>query len=118
MNISDIITQGERAINLNRQSEWQNRPRFLNHKEDEWPLKASNSGIEFPDQIVMNVEIALTFTSQVATLIGIARFSNYHKLLCVTARIVFMTSKIPPSLENIAIVPARDMIKKAKDLCI
>ena len=57
MNIADIITRGERAINLNRQSEWQNGPRFLNHKEDEWPLKASYPGIELPDQIVINVEI-------------------------------------------------------------
>ena len=75
-NVADWLTRGKSPFELKNNSIWQNGPEFLEHPEAEWPVNRS---------IVMHA----------TTLINIDRFSNYTKLLKVTARVLAMYKKRP-----------------------
>ena len=116
LNIADIITRGEKVLKLGRQSEWQNGPSFLRKKEDEWPLKKSYSGTVLPDQLVMNIELETEHSPSISHLVDIKRYSDYYKLLRVTARLLAICKSKPFSMKSIVLTPRREMLKRAEEM--
>ena len=68
---------------------WQEGPLFLKQPESEWPISRNYSEIRIPTTImkVVNTE-NVSVKDDLASRIKIERFSDYKRLLRVTARIL------------------------------
>ena len=95
-NIADILSRGEKPENLNGSSMWQKGPEFLSLPFEDWPIRNDCSTNELPElkQNVMTV---------IATpeIIPSSRFSNFVKLIRVTARVLSICKK-PRSFQAIS----------------
>jgi hypothetical protein len=105
-----------KSFKIGAQSKWQNGPSFLRKKEDEWPLKKSYSGTVLPDQLVMNIELETEHSPSISHLVDIKRYSDYYKLLRVTARLLAICKSKPFSMKSIVLTPRREMLKRAEEM--
>ena len=120
-NIADIITRGKNPLELGVESEWQTGPSFLKKAVGEWPVRQTYSGDELPDQAKLckksypcDVLLAqVSAAKDISKIIDIDRYSNYSKLLRVTARIMAAFNH-PASLKNMSKIPGRVQVKEAE----
>ena len=81
-NVADLlITRGEKPVNLGVGSIWQDGPEYL--KLPMWPIRQDCSLTMLPEQAKKLLHISTSLP-----LISIDRFSDYVKLIKVTARIL------------------------------
>ena len=114
-NISDWLTRGKTPKELGEDSLWQNGMHFMKLLENEWPLKRDQPKEELPEQIKLVMKIDAQLEETLSSRIDLNRFSNYQKLLRVTARVLAMYQKAPiPSFRNVNIELTQDSIKKAE----
>ena len=100
-NISDWLTRGKAPKELGQNSLWQKGMHFLNLPEDEWPLKREQPKEELPEQIKTVMKFEGKVEDTLSSRIDLDRFSDYQKLLRVTARVLAIYQKDPkPSLKN------------------
>ena len=117
-NIADLLTRGKKPSEIGLHSEWQEGPDFLKRPECEWPITRDYLTPRIlPD--VIHSKVAATIISatseDLATRIKIEKYSNYKKLLRVTARILSMYRKDPKiSFSNAVRSPEARDIKKAE----
>ena len=119
-NIADIISRGKSACDIGPNSEWQCGPKFLQEKEELWPLKQSFSGGALPDVLVPHNVLAVARDGNavcISHIIDASRFSTYYRLMRVTSR-VMATFKSPPSFRNAAGVPNRSAMSDAEKLWV
>ena len=98
-NIADIMTRGTNVDVLAPGSTWQNGPIFMSQPINEWPIRNSCITTELPER----AKVILTVSHEnVEPLIDISRYSNYIKLITVTARLMSLKTKHPKySLKNL-----------------
>ena len=108
-NIADILSRGEDVSKLGVDSEWQNGPKFLSLPISEWPISQECHTKELPETVERNLVAKIDIKK---SLISIERFSNYHRLIRVTARILALKCK-PYSLKVIKNQIKVDGIKNA-----
>ena len=89
-NIADWLTRGKKPSKLGFGSSWQDGPTFLNQPESEWPISRNYAEQQLPD-MVKTVRIATAvIKDDIVTRINIRHYSNYKRLLRVTARVLSM----------------------------
>ena len=115
-NVADMLTRGNTPLELAEDSEWQLGPRFLK-EEERWPLSSSYSGSKLPEKNAAVNLLEVGQQSSISGSIDISRFSNYDKLLRVSAcvRSVYTSS---PSLRNMATTPTRSDVSVVEKLWI
>jgi len=119
-NIADIISRGKSACDIGPNSEWQCGPKFLQEKDELWPLKQSFSGEALPDVLVPHNVFAVARDGNalsISNIIDASRFSAYYRLIRVTSRVMAMF-KSPPSFRNAASVPNRSAMRQAERLWV
>jgi len=101
-NIADVLTRGEIPCEIGENSIWQRGPQFLKLPIEDWPIRQDCSVQDLPETVgkLFKFEASVKPKSLISKLICIERFSNYHKLLRVTARILMLKIK-PYSLKRI-----------------
>ena len=131
LNIADLITRGCSPENLNIDSPWQNGLDVFKEPEEVWTqfkapvpevipgLKKQNRvTIEGQTFIVIDGETFQTaekieVTDSLAARFNISRFSQYNRLLRVTARIL-AAYRPPPALKNIVLDVSASQLKQAE----
>ena len=103
-NIADCITRGKKPSDIGLESTWQKGPEFLKQPENEWPITRNYLEPQLPELVktamATNIE---AFQDTLAGRIHISKYSNYNKLLRVTARIMKLYDRNPkPSIKNAA----------------
>ena len=96
-NIADVLTRGEVPSKIGINSKWQNGPKFLNLPINDWPIWQDCLINDLPETIEKTFKIDVKVEKE---LICLERFSAYHKLLRVTARILSLKLK-PNTLKRI-----------------
>ena len=112
MNIADVITRGATINELSGNSTWQQGPEFLTLPVEEWPLRNDITLSQALPETVGYVA-SVTAESDSKPLIEIERFSNFVRLIRVTAKILQLqianpkhsllnmcTELTPPQLEK------------------
>ena len=102
-NIADCITRGKKPSDIGLESTWQKGPEFLKQPENEWPITRNYVQPQLPELVktamATNIE---TLQDTLAGRIDISKYSNYNKLLRVTARIMKLYDRNPKaSLKNV-----------------
>ena len=131
LNIADLITRGCSPENLDIDSPWQNGLDVFKEPEEVWTqfeapvpevipgLKKQNRvTIEGQTFIVIDGETFQTaeeieVTDSLAARINISRFSQYNRLVRVTARIL-AAYRPPPALKNIVLDVSASQLKQAE----
>ena len=85
LNPADLLTRPCNSESLRSNSFWQKGPDFLSLPHELWPISQTHVP-ELPDKIA-SVSICTTLKFNLDDL-DISRFSNYHKLLRVTCRVL------------------------------
>ena len=112
-NIADLTTRGCSPKELEKDTEWQNGPRFLQKCEEEWParfevnkdtqlIEAKHQKKAKDDQIRGSPFVGVvqaTETETFASRIDATRFSKWPRLRAVTARILYLYRKYGSSSE-------------------
>ena len=81
---------------------WQTGPEFLRFPEHEWPICKPNYQKELPEQIKTVMLAEAKSEDSLEARIDINRYSNYTKLIRVTARVLSLYKRKPrPSLKNV-----------------
>ncbi|XP_068674368.1 uncharacterized protein [Montipora foliosa] len=97
-NIADCITRGKKPSDIGLESTWQKGPEFLKQPENEWPITRNYLEPQLPELVktamATNIE---AFQDTLAGRIDISKYSNYNKLLRVTARIMKLYDRNPKS---------------------
>ena len=96
-NTADWLTRGKKPSEISLHSDWQEGPLFLKQPESEWPISRNYSKVRIPKTIMKVVNtVNVSVKDDLASRIKIARFSDYNRLLRVTARIL----KLKATLKN------------------
>ena len=83
------MTRGKKPSEIGLHSDWQEGPLFLKQPESEWPISRNYSEVRIPKTIMKVVNIVnVSVKDDLASRIKIERFSDYNRLLRVTARIL------------------------------
>ncbi|KAK4304807.1 hypothetical protein Pmani_023242 [Petrolisthes manimaculis] len=87
-NIADLTSKPCTPEKIGKDSAWQNGPKFLTLPISEWPISQKCES-ELTDRIGITMTVAKV-NQDITNLkvIAVERFSNYHKLLRVTCRIM------------------------------
>ena len=100
-NIADWLTRGKKPNELHLDSAWQNGPSFLELPESEWPIHKTLTKEQLPELIKIASTITKHFNKDdedtLASRINIDRYSDFGKLIRVTARILTMYQRKPKS---------------------
>ena len=115
LNISDWITRGKSPQDLMQGGFWQKGPDFLQLEEHEWPLCKTSTISVFPE-IKAAFAHVLIVEETLATRIDINRFSNFTRLLNVTARIMklYTAFKKEDDTKILSIITVTDQEKAEK----
>ena len=102
LNIADAISRGAAINELNDRGRWQNGPEFLMLHVEEWPLRRDFASFEeLPES--SGYVVSATGDLKQNPIIEIDRFSNYIRLIRVTARMLCLRVINPKhSLSNIS----------------
>ena len=114
-----MLTRGSKPNDIDINSEWQKGPHFLQLHESEWPITKTYSEQKIPiNTIKLELSSPAIQTNPKDTLasrINIEKYSNYKKLLRVTARILAMYKKeLKPTLKNATRMLTADDIDNAE----
>lgn len=106
-NIADWLTRGKKPTEINLDSIWQNGPSFLELPESEWPIHETLTKEQLPELIKIASTVTKHFKKDdkntLASKINIGRYSDFGKLIRVTARILAMYQRKPkPSFKHAA----------------
>ena len=101
-NIADCLTRGKKPSDIGLESIWQKGPEFLKQPENEWPITRNYLEPQLPERVktamATNIE---RFEDTLAGRIDITKYSDYNKLLRVTARVIKIYDRNPKaSLKN------------------
>ena len=115
-NPADMTTRYCNPKLLGSDTVWQNGPRFLEEPFETWPISQSCE-VTLPDIILNKLTCSLNKVIMPPSgIVDISRFSNYNKLLRVTARVMSVgTSR---SFKSIGSNPALENINKAEEYII
>ncbi|XP_045115478.1 uncharacterized protein LOC123507035 [Portunus trituberculatus] len=89
-NVADLCTRGCRPSLLHENSTWQLGPEFLRFPKEDWPI-SQHCSVEITDELYVREGRSLCTTAEVNVAphaIDIDRFSDYDKLINVTARVL------------------------------
>ena len=89
LNIADLTTRTlDPTVSLDKDSEWQKGPSFLNLPMEKWPIRSETNISKLPE-IKRNFVGAVVskVSNSIASAINISRFSKLSRLLYTTARI-------------------------------
>ena len=101
-NIADWITRGRKPAEIGLNSIWQTGPEFLRFPQHEWPICKPNYQKELPEQIKTVMLAEAKSEDSLEARIDINRYSNYTKLIRVTARVLSLYKRKPrPSLKDV-----------------
>ena len=90
------MTRGKKPSKISLHSDWQEGPLFLKQPESEWPISRNYSEIRIPTTIMKVVNtVNESVKDDLASRIKIERFSDYKRLLRVTARILKLYRREP-----------------------
>ncbi|KAK4316629.1 hypothetical protein Pmani_012229 [Petrolisthes manimaculis] len=92
LNISDWCTRECAPSALNERSAWQMGPEFLTKPKEEWPVCQSCS-VGVTDELYTKRGENLLAVVNREYIVDISRFSDYNKLINVTARVMKVISK-------------------------
>ena len=100
--IADWLTRGKKPNEIDLDCIWQNGPSFLELAEFEWPIhKTLTPKEQLPGLIKIASTVAKHFNKDdkdtLASRIIIERYSDFGKLIRVTARILAMYQRKPKS---------------------
>ena len=114
-NIADWLTQGKTPNEIDLNSPWQKGPVFLKSPESEWPVSKKCIVQELPQRIKVVMLADSKQEDSLASRIGLSKYSDYTKLIRVTARVLAMFQNDPnPSFKNAAKVLTPADITKAE----
>ena len=88
LNIADWLTRGKEARDLDHNSAWQNGPEFLKLPDSEWPIKNQTEITDLPETLSPVSLATVQIKETLATRIDIDKFSNFNRLIHVTARVL------------------------------
>ena len=95
-NIADWLTRGKKPSDIDHSSSWQEGPSFLQYPESEWPITRNYSEPQIPKQILKVANIVnASVEDSLAARINIENFSQYNRLLRVTARVLMLYERNP-----------------------
>ena len=95
-NIADWLTRGKKPSDIDHSSSWQEGPSFLQYPESEWPITRNYSEPQIPKQILKVANIVnASVEDSLAARIDIEKFSEYNRLLRVTARVLKLYERNP-----------------------
>ena len=95
-NIADIISRGEVVSNIKVDSKWHRGPAFLRLPVEQWPIRQDyNLSDELPEKSKHIYTSTTQAKNETSMTIQIERYSNYIRLLRVTARILCLRVKNP-----------------------
>ena len=116
-NIADLLTRESKPNDIDITSKWQKGPHFLQLHESEWPITKTYSEQKIPINTIKLCSPAIQTNPKdtLASRINIEKYSNYKKLLRVTARILAMYKKeLKPTLKNATRMLTADDIDNAE----
>lgn len=94
--IADWLTRGKKPSDIDHSSSWQEGPSSLQYPESEWPITRSYSEPQIPKQILKVANIVnASVEDSLAARIDIEKFSEYNRLLRVTARVLKLYERNP-----------------------
>ena len=120
-NIADWLTRGKRPIDIDINSNWQAGPDFLRLPENEWPISQTPTTVQkLPETIKASINIVnKTEEDTLVKRINIDNYSNFEKLLRVTARVLAMYHKLPrTTFKNVTKVLTPEDITNAEQFWI
>ncbi|KAJ8033781.1 hypothetical protein HOLleu_24140 [Holothuria leucospilota] len=82
-NVADIISRGLDPKTLRENGLWQNGPHFLQLPVEQWPVSQRCTTQEMPERV--GIVMATDFTESQASPVEVERYSDFRKLLRVTA---------------------------------
>ncbi|KAJ8049254.1 hypothetical protein HOLleu_01926 [Holothuria leucospilota] len=82
-NVADIISRGLDPKTLRENGLWQNGPHFLQLPVEQWPVSQRCTTQEMPERV--GIIMATDFTESQASPVEVERYSDFRKLLRVTA---------------------------------
>ena len=97
-NIADWLTRGRRLNEFDFNGNWQKGPSFLKLPESKWPVTQTPTAVrQLPDtiKVLASINVANVEEDTFAGRININKYSNFGKLLRVTARVLAMYKKTP-----------------------
>ena len=94
-NIADWITRGKKPDEIGLNSNWQEGPSFLKQPEKEWPITRNYLEQHIPQQLKVINTISVSVEDNLASRIKIERFSDFNRLLRVTARVLKLFHRSP-----------------------
>ena len=90
------MTRRKKPSEISIHSDWQGGPLFLKQPEREWPISRNYSEVRIPTTIMKVVNtVNVSVKDNLASRIKIERFSDYKRLLRVTARILKLYRREP-----------------------
>ena len=93
-NITDWLTLGEKPKEINLEGIKKNGPRFLELPESEWPIHEALTKEQLPELIKIAYTITKHFNEDdkdtLVSRININRYSDFRRVIKVTARILAM----------------------------
>ena len=114
-NIADWLTRGKKPNEIDFNSPWQKGPDFLKLPESEWPVSRECNVQELPERTKVVMLAGTKQEDSLATRIGLSKYSNYNKLIRVTARVLAMFENAPrSSFRNAAKVLTPEDTNKAE----
>ena len=115
-NPADMTTRFCHPRLLHGNSMWQEGPDFLKEPFERWPL-SQDCNMDLPDVIQKRSTCLLNNDSkQNSFVVDISRFSSYHKLLRVVARVAAAYNG--KSLKAISLNPSSEMLDKAEEYLV
>ena len=87
--------KGKSPIELIRDSQWQNGPKFLTSHEKSWPIHQNCTVLEIPERIRMVMVTDVRCEDKLANTIRVHDISKYLVLIRTTARVLSMYNKCP-----------------------
>ena len=88
-NVADWLPRGKKPCEIGLHSDWQGGPLFLKQPASEWPISRNYSEVRIPKTIMKVVNIVnVSVKDDLASRIKLERFSDYNRLLKLTARIL------------------------------
>ena len=112
------MTRYTKLEQLGLDSVWQSRPHFMCSPSEAWPISQKPYEQDLPDKIVTNLtaESERTLKCDLCDNIAIENFSNYDRLIRVTARVLSVAQRL--SLKDIGKPLTMDLLKRAETIWI